>query len=85
MRRSAFFDSSGEFDSSRVTFTVEPEVARRGRPDAVGAGGLEVDVRLMRVRVERRIGIMMRCFQIWKRKPSIERNDKSINDDVSSK
>ncbi len=52
--------SSGELDSTRVTFTVEPapEIARRGRVDTgAGAGGLGF-VRVVRTRVERRSGIL---------------------------
>ena len=40
VRRSAFLDSSGELESSRVTLTVEPEAPLRERVDTGGTGGL---------------------------------------------
>lgn len=59
--RSAFLDSSGEWESSRVTFTVDPEAARRVRVDVAGVVGLISDVRDARALVDRRAGIVLQC------------------------
>lgn len=56
---SAFFDSSGELDSSCVIFTAEPDAARREREPLGCGGGLETEVRFVRALVDRRIGMVV--------------------------
>lgn len=55
---SAFFDSSGELDSSCVIFTVEPDAARREREPMGCGGGLETVVRFVRALVDRRMDMV---------------------------
>lgn len=44
-----------------MTFTVEPDAARRGREDTGGVGGLGADVRVVRARAERRVDMVVRA------------------------
>lgn len=61
----AFLAPSGELELSRamVTCFPGPGALRLGRGDAAGAGGLALDVRLLRVRRLRRVDIMKAVFK----------------------